>query len=146
MKTEITIYTAPINGGPFNCRPAMTHEIPADRIVGCPVFFPWEHRHGADSLYIICNEFGAMGAVWADNEQDALDELIDANLGGGIETEEPTTEDEEQDVSRAGNNGRAVDMTHCSILRAVFEPARDWKLMCAFHEMRGSGQPLENFV
>lgn len=148
MKSKVTIHTLPVNAGPFNCRPAMTHEIEADRIAGCPIFFPWEGRHGADNLYVICNEFGAMGAVWADNEQDALDELIDANLGGGIEIDEPEdiSEDEMDGISRAGNDGRAVNLDHCTILVADFKPERDWELLCAFHEMRGSGQPLANFV
>lgn len=138
---KITLHTAPINGGPFNCFPAMVHEIEPDRISGCPVFFPWE-RSDADSLYVICNEYGAMGAVWADNEQDALDELIDAGLGAGIEIDEPEADDENEEVSRAGNDGRAVNLDHCNILRVQFEVTRDWRFMCACHEMRGSGQPL----
>lgn len=146
MKNTITLHTSAINGGPFNCYPAMVHEIPADRISGCPVFFPWEQPRNSDSLYVICNEYGAMGAVWADNEQNALDALIDANLGRGIEIEEPTEENDDEPVERAGNFGRAVDISHCVILVASFEPARDWKLIAAFHEMRGSGQSLEKFV
>jgi len=148
MPSKVTIHTLPINRGPFNCRPAMAHEIESDHIAGCPVFFPWEGRHGAESLFVICNEFGAMGAVWADNESDALDALIDANLGGGIEIDEPEdlSDDEMDYVSRAGNDSRAVDLTHCSILVASFDPVRDLALICAFHEARGAGRDVSAFV
>ena len=47
-------------------------------------------RHWYSNLYCICNEFGPIAFVWADNESVALDEAIDA---GKLDSEKMSSAD-----------------------------------------------------
>ncbi len=83
MKTKL--HLTPVNCGPFNCLPAREVELEDERILCNDIILPFgEFNPHNVRLWVIGNEFGALGAVWASHEQDALDELVDADLGGGL--------------------------------------------------------------
>ena len=91
----------PIDGGPFNCAPAREVELDLERIRCNNPHLPGEYNPHNVRLFVVGNEFGAMGAVWA-QESDALDELVDADLGGRILIDETDADD---DSPRLGNAG-----------------------------------------
>lgn len=141
---KITLNMAPVNGGPFNCLPARAVELEAERVLCNDVVLPWERHPYNMRLWVIGNEFGALGAVWASNEQDALDELIDRDLGAALLIDEKDyaamPEDEREDVSHLGNAGEPCDLTNVWIQVVSFDKARDCELLCKFAEARGATQ------
>lgn len=132
-----TLHLAPINGGPFNCLPARSIELKPERILANNVTFDGEYNPHNTRLFVIGNEFGALGAVWADCDQDALDELVDAGLGNGLLVDEA---DADEDCARLGNAGEPANLDYAWIQTVDFQPARDWRLMVAFAEARGAAQ------
>jgi len=141
MKSKYTLQLPAVNGGPFNCRPADAVEIPAERILCNNVVFPWEFNPHKVQLFVIGNEFGALGAVWADCDQDALDELVNAGLGDGLLVAEEDVakmdDDEREELSHLGNAGEAANLDHAWIREC---PLTGTELFCAFAEARGAGQ------
>lgn len=136
---KVTLHLAPYDGGPFNCLPARTVELDTDHVICNDVVLPDEFNPHGVRLWVIGNEFGAIGAVWANCLQDALDELVDSGLGGGLLCDEPTSPEEEEDITRLGNFGEPADLTYVWAQEVQFDPARDWKLLCSFAEARGEG-------
>jgi hypothetical protein len=132
---KITLHTAPINGGPFDCAPAGQFELEPERILCNDVRLPGESHPYGLRLWVIGNEYGALGAVWADCEQDALDILVDEGLGDGLLIEEA---DADEDSARLGNAGEPANLDNAWLRTVVFEPARDWQLLCKFAEARGA--------
>lgn len=145
---KFTLHLSPVNGGPFNCRPAEDIELEADRIRAtgsdCSATFPWDNSMGRHiRLWVVGNEYGALGAVWAEHESGAIDELIDSGLGGGLLVEECTPEEEEEmEYSRHGNAGELCDLTHAWIRPVEFNPQRDIRLICAIARADGAGATL----
>lgn len=131
MKT--TLHTRPRNGGPFNCFPAMTHEIESERVLANDVIFPGEFNPHDVRLWVIGNEFGALGAVWA-SECDAFDVLCDEGLSAGLMIDEP---DDDEEFVRLGNAGEPHDLSNAWIAEVSFDLARDWQTLCRFAEARG---------
>ena len=138
QRNKVTLHTAPVNGGPFNCQPAREIELEAERVLCNDVRLPGEHHPYNLRLWVIGNEFGALGAVWATCEQDALDELVDAGLGDGLLVE-PHDDDDRQELSYLGNAGEPADLDNAWMQTVAFDPARDWQLLCRFAEARGAG-------
>lgn len=93
-------------------------------------------------LWVIWNEYGPMGAVWADSDQNALDLLVDSDLAQGMLVDETTLadmdDDAKEEMTYLGNAGEACDLTHVALESVAFRPARDWNLMCRFAEARGA--------
>ena len=122
------------------CTGGQEYEIDDKRILCNDVALP--HDRGANygnRLWIICNEFGAMGAVWARNEQDALDELVDKDLGAGILITDPTQEDyANEEYTGLGNAGEPCDLSNCRLSAVDFTniPIATY---ARFAEARGSG-------
>lgn len=69
---KITLKTNAVNGGAFNCQPARTIEMEPERVLCNNVILPGEYNPHHVRLWIIGNEFGSMGAVWAGCEAYAL--------------------------------------------------------------------------
>src|SRR3989442_10444928 len=86
-------------------------ELPAERILTNNVIFSGEFNPHNIRLWVIGNAYGALGAVWAGNEQDALDQLVDAGLGDQFLVDEQTQAEQEDDLSYLGNAGEAADLT-----------------------------------
>lgn len=133
MKT--TLHLSPVNGGPFNCLPARSVELENERILCNDVTFPWERHPHNMRLWVIGNEFGALGAVWASNEQDAFDELVDADLGNGLLIDEA---DADEECARLGNAGEPADLDNAWIQLVRLDPTQDCILIAKFSEARGA--------
>lgn len=121
-----------------------TLELDEDRILCNDVRLPWESNYHNTRLWVIWNEFGAVCAVWADCEQDALDAMVDADLGNSFLVDagdvEKATEEERDEWAQLGNAGEYADLIYCGLAPVVFDESRDCRLLCAFAEARGNGQ------
>ena len=132
-----TLHLQAWNRGPFNCLPARPVELEDERILTNDVVLNGEFNPHGVKLWAIGNEFGAVAAVWASCEQDALDVMIDTGLGESFIIPETDMDDE---CARLGNAGIACNLDHAWMQTVGFEPARDWRLLCRFAEARGAGQ------
>jgi len=119
------------------------YEVDPERIATNEVTLPGEGMYRKAKLWVIGNEFGPMGAVWATNEQDALDELVDQDLGAGILVDEDSlasmSEEEQEELAHLGNASEPADLSYAWLHEVKFEPARDWYLLCKLAEARGAG-------
>ncbi len=117
-------------------------ELEDDKILLNNVIFPWEFNPHGVRLWVIGNEFGPIGAVWADCEQDAMDELVDQNLGDCFLVPEEElakmNDDEKEELAHLGNAGEAADLQHAWMAEVLFNGQRDFRLMMAMAEGRGS--------
>ena len=118
-------------------------ELEPERILCNDVHLPFGTRafnpHNV-RLWVVGNEYGAMGAVWAGCEQDALDELVDAGLGDALlitaEDEARMEQAEREELAHLGNAGESADLTNCWM--ATVDLAGDVPLMLLFAEARGA--------
>jgi hypothetical protein len=118
-------------------------DVDADRILCNDIVLPCDASYKQKTkLWVISNEFGPMGAVWADNQDNALDQLVDSDLAQGMLVDEATLADMDDDaragLAHLGNAGEACDLTNVELESVAFKPA-DWALMCKFAEARGAG-------
>lgn len=116
-------------------------ELERERILCNNVVFPWEFNPHNCGLWVIGNEFGPVCAVWADCEQDVLDEAVDANLLDGFAVEEKDVETDENgdeiDVTRLGNASEPFDLTNAWMARVKLGELPK-ELLCLFAEARGN--------
>jgi len=128
----------PVNGRPFCCMPAREVDLDLDRIRcnNLGPILPGEYNPHDVRLYVVGNEFGAMGAVWSDSESDAFNELVDADLAGGILIDES---DAEEDSPRLGNAGEPANLDYAWIQPVRLDWNLDGRLLAAFAEVRASG-------
>lgn len=140
MKTKLTLL--PDNGGPFNCQPAHEVELSDEDILCNDVTLPWDFNPHNTRLYVIGNEFGALCAVWANHEQDALDTAVNENkLDSMMVSEEDydaMDEDEREGCASLGNAGEPFNLDHAWIQQVRLDPTHDCRLLCAFAEARGA--------
>jgi len=94
-------------------------------------------------LWLISHQFGPVCMVWAQCEQDALDEMVDSDLGNAFLVSEEdvnsASEEEREAWARLGNTGEYADLTYCHMEAIKLDPTKDWRLMLAFAEARGAG-------
>ncbi len=125
---------------PFAQNPRFA-ELEPCKILCNDITLPGDFNPHNTRLWCIGNEFGAVGAVWAHCEQDALDELVDKDMGQcflvSAEDQKGATEEERNAWAHLGNAGEAADLEHAWIACVEFVPARDWSLMLMFAECRG---------
>lgn len=136
------LHLLPVNGGAFNCRAADIVELDDSHVLCNDVILPWEFKPNGSKLYVIGNEYGAMGAVWADCEQEAFDELVDADLAGGILIEES---DADEETTRLGNACEPADLDNAWIQRVRLDEKQDCRLLVRFAEARGRGANTLDF-
>ena len=126
--------------GPFASSPRFA-ELEDSDILCNNVILPGEFNPRNVRLWVIGNEFGAICALWADCEQDALDELVDQGKGGSflvsLEDPEAASEDEREEWTGLGNASEPCDLSGAWLAPVEFEPARDWKFLCRLAEARG---------
>ena len=118
-------------------------EVDADRILCNDIVLPSDASYKQKTkLWVICNEYGPMVAVWADSDQDALDLLVDSDLAQGILVDEDTLksmdEEAKEELAQLGNAGEYCDLSYAGMESVTFKPERDWKLMCKFAEAQGA--------
>jgi len=98
-------------------------EIDADSVLTNDVVFEGECNPHNVRLWIICNEFGALGAVWASCEQDALDELIDQGLGNSLLVDskdfDAMSEEEKENCAVWGMLASRATLTIAPCLKSV---------------------------
>lgn len=112
-----------------------------ERVSTAEVTLPGE-PYSNKRLWIVGNEYGALGAVWAKGLEDALDELVDRDLGAGLLVDDEyvsTLTDEERDeLATLGNASEYADLQHAWAEEVAWEPARDWYLLAKLAEARGA--------
>lgn len=126
---------------PFASCPSIV-ELEAERILANDVTLPGDFNPYNTRLWVIGNEFGAMGAVWAQNESDALDELVDAGLGGGLLVDDPEPGEDDETLSYLGNAGEPADLTHAWLGVVDFHATHNahvLAILLKFAEARGAG-------
>ena len=101
------------------------------------VIFDGEFNPHNVRLFVIGHEFGAIAALWADSDQDALDTLCDENLSGAFIEEDQNQDNDDGRFASLGNAGELHNLDHAWILEVELIPARDWKVMLKFAEARG---------
>jgi len=80
-------------------------------------------------LWVIGHEFGAICAVWASNEQDALDTAVDLNMLDCLIADDQDYDDET--LVSLGNAGELFDLSYAWIGEVQFEALRDIQLIVA---------------
>lgn len=133
---RIKLHTLPVNGGAFNCQPAREIELDGERVLANNPIFPGEFNPHNVRLWVIGNEFGALGAVWADCEQDAFDTLVDEGLGDGLLVDE---KDADEECARLGNAGEPANLDNVWICQVRLLWGDDAKVIAGFAEARGIG-------
>jgi hypothetical protein len=122
-------------------------EIEPQRVLANNVTFKGEH--GRSHLWVILTLYGPAGAVWANNIQEALDILVDSDLAGAILIDPKEynrlPEKEQEQYASLGNSGEPCDLSNVAVEPVVFNPERDWRLMCKFAEARGAGHDNLDF-
>lgn len=137
---KITLTLEPLNGGAFSCLPAREVQLDAKRIACNDITFLWERHPHNMRLWVIGNEYGALGAVWASHEQDALDELVDRGLGESLLVGNADMDEEDMvDWASLGSAGEPADLTSVWLQTVRLDPTKDSLLCIAFEEARGSG-------
>lgn len=143
MKTKLTVLS--VNRGPFFCLPSREVELTDDRILANDVRLPFGSNFHDVGLWVIGNEFGAIGAVWASCEQDALDTLVDENLGESLlvdkEDQEKADDDEREGWAHLGNAGEPANLDNVWMQRVRLDPKQDCELLCKFAYADGAGLP-----
>jgi hypothetical protein len=142
MKTKLTVLS--VNRGPFFNLPSREVELTDDCILCNDVTMPWEFNPHTVELWVIGNEFGAIGAVWASCEQDALDALVDENLGESLlidkEDQEQADEAEREEWAHLGNAGEPANLDNVWMQRVRLDPKQDCELLCKFAYANGAQQ------
>lgn len=119
----------------------------ADRVLTNDVTFDGEYNPHKIGLFVISNEYGYVCAVWAADEQDALDVAVDADLMQGFAVEGPIRFDDEEQVyvdedgvtvTRLGNAGEPFYLDNCGCRRLPQNEMPE-ALLLAFAEARGEG-------
>lgn len=90
----------------------------ADRILTNDVVNPGVYNPHGVALWLIEGVYGPVAAVWASNEQDALDEAVDENLmdayilsdEDAADRTKGSGDDTEENFARLGNEGIPVDL------------------------------------
>ena len=123
------------NQYPFSEAPAIV-QLEGDKIYCNDVNFPKSIDPDASTnpynvrLFVIGHEFGALCAVWASNDQEALDNACDFNLLDCLMDEEQDYDkQEENDLTAPGNASELFDLSNVWIGEVKFDPARDIQLI-----------------
>lgn len=88
-------------------------------------------------LYVIGHELGPICAVWAGNDQAALDNAVDADMLDCLLVEGDDAENE--DYARLGNAGEPFDLSYTWVARVEWDAARDIKTLVKFARASESG-------
>lgn len=87
-------------------------------------------------LWVIGHVFGAVCAVFASHEQDAMDSAVDAGL---MESFAIDPDDADDETAYLGNAGEPFNLADAWIGEAAFDPARDILLITALVRASESG-------
>lgn len=130
----------PFAQNPVSC------ELEGDKILCNNVCLPKEIDPDASynphnvRAFVIGHEFGAICMVWADSEQEALDNAVDLNQLDMLMSEEQNHEDES--LTALGNASELFELSYVWLAEVVFDPARDIQLIVKL--VRASEAGLDN--
>lgn len=88
-------------------------------------------------MFVIGHEFGAICAIFASSEQDALDSAVDADMLDCLKAENQDYDDES--LASLGNASELFDLSNAWIGSVEFDPARDILLITALVRASESG-------
>lgn len=114
-----------------------TVELPANKIMcnETPVLPGDKHPHNM-RLWLFGHEFGALCAIWASSEQDALDSAVDLDLMDSMrvdsETLKNSTESELEGFIYLGNASEAFYQEYLWSDEVVFDKQRDFEMLIRF--------------
>jgi hypothetical protein len=81
-------------------------------------------------LWVIGHEFGAICAVFASHEQDALDSAVDGGMLDCLMAEDQNPpEDEREGLAPLGNASELFDLSHAWLAEVEFDATRDIHLI-----------------
>ena len=122
----------------FYTKSGACHDIDDKDILLNNAVLPQEFNPHNVRLWIIGHEFGAICAIWANCEQDAFDEMLDA----GYEQFLVENPEEDQEYCYLGNAGEPCNLDYAWIEPVEFDLVRDYRTLIAFAEARGAGQSV----
>lgn len=107
------------------------HELAESDILLNDVTMPGDYNPHNVRLWVIGHEFGPICALWAANEQDALDEMLDQGYEHFLVADEDFdfTLDEEGFYAYLGNAGEPCDLSYAWIKPIVLDEKRDFRLL-----------------
>lgn len=113
------------------------HNFDGEHILSNDVEFWFEMP--LSKAFLIGNEFGSLCVVWARDESDALDEMVDNDLGGSFLVEPEDIEPElEKDgfYCYLGNAGEPADLSYAWV-EEIDLKKQPIEMLLAFAEARG---------
>jgi hypothetical protein len=123
-----------------------------DHVLANEVVLPGDRYPRKRRLWVVVNEYGALGAVFADDMQEALDVLVDADLGKGLLVDEDYLkglgEEERENLAYLGNAGEPADLSNVDVIPVPFDltdrhgpemKAATLRLLLRLAEARGAG-------
>lgn len=107
------------------------HELGEQDILLNDVTMPGDYNPNNVRPWVIGHEYGPICAVWAANEQEALDEMLDRGYEQFLVADEDFDEDlDEQDhYAHLGNAGLACDLSYAWIKPIVLDEKRDFRVL-----------------
>lgn len=101
------------------------------------VILPGEYNPHRVKLWLIGNEYGPIVALWAECEQDALDEMLDRGYEHFLV--QPEDVEPEGEYTYLGNAGEPCNLDYAWIEPVLLEKERDFALLVKFAEARACG-------
>lgn len=112
-----------------------TYELGEQDILLNDVTMPGDYNPHKVRLWVIGHEYGPICALWAPNEQEALDEMLDQGYEHFLVADEDFDEDLDRQgfYAHLGNAGKPCDLSYAWIKPIVLEPARDFRVLLDMH-------------
>lgn len=131
MKYTLTLK----NGVTVEIDPALIlcNDVTLPRSIECGVYNPYNVR-----LWCIGHTYGAVCAVWASHEQDALDAAVDGNMMDCFLAENQDYDDE--NLTPLGNASELFDLSDVWMQEVVLDQARDIQLIVALVRASENGR------
>ena len=107
------------------------HELGEQDILLNDVTMPGDYNPNNVRLWVIGHEYGPICAVWAANEQDALDEMLDQGYEQFLVADEDFDEalDREGVYAHSGSAGEPCDLSYAWIKPIVLDEKRDFHVL-----------------
>lgn len=111
----------------------------AEKILANNVIFIWEFNPHKVHLFVFNDQYGFIGAVWAGNLQDALDEMADNDLLDSMMIDakeyDKMSKEEQDEVAYLGNASEPFDLTYIGVKEVWNLPV---EMIAEFAEARGA--------
>ena len=107
------------------------HELKESDILLNNVTMPGDYNPHDVRLWVIGHEYGPICAVWAPNEQEALDEMLDQGYLQFLVADEDFDDDLDKQgfYARLGNAGEPCVLSYAWLEHIVLDERRDFRLL-----------------